>query len=503
MNTWGGGYITDIGYTSGYYREQSPRHLALACLLGGVEPPDISSDAPLTYLELGCGQGYGALAQSASNPCWEVVGIDFNPAHVASARALAAASGTATVRFIEADFTTLPEEPQFAAIPMADVVSLHGLWSWVGPAVRHGIVRLLRAKVKPGGIVHISYNALPGWQEALGLQRLVRETGLRQASRSDRQVQAGLENARALRSAGAEHLRRSPLVSTMLDSKHRLPGGYLAHEYMNEHWCPCFHADVAASLAGAKLEWVGSAALLENFRELMLTEEQRAIQDRFDDPIMRELVKDIALPRGFRNDVFVRGARRLGEAARNEALGGVVLAPLFAPGDFRFEMDLPAGRASIGEAFYAPIVAALVNGPRSVAALLTLPHIVGGPNNPAELAGVLVGTAQALPVSSDFGSSAEMSTRFNDVVARVVAPGGAPDRGMAFASARLGNAVPCRALDLFVYRRLREGPKEPDPQGWAAELARGQDADAADRLVEILSTIVTRQLPVWRTLQLI
>jgi SAM-dependent methyltransferase len=502
MNTWGGGYITDIGYTSGYYRQQSPRHLALACLLGGVEPPDISGSAPLTYLELGCGQGYGALVQAASNPCWEVVGIDFNPAHVASARALAAASGTANVRFIEADFATLPEEPQFAAIPVADVVSLHGLWSWVGPAVRHGIVRLLRAKVKPGGIVHISYNALPGWQDALGLQRLVRETGLRQASRSDRQVQAGLELARALRSAGAEHLR-SPLVSTMLDNKHRLPGGYLAHEYMNEHWRPCFHGDVATSLAGAKLEWVGSAALLENFRELMLTEEQRAIQDRFDDPIMRELVKDIALSRGFRHDVFVRGARRLSEAARNEALGSVVLAPLFAPGDFRFEMDLPAGRASIGEASYAPIVAALVNGPRSVAALLTLPHVAVGSNNPAELAGVLVGTEQALPVSSDFDSLAEMSTSFNDVIARVVAPGGAPDRGMAFASARLCNAVPCRALDLFVYRQLREKPNGPDPHGWAAELARGQDADAAARLVEILSTIVTRQLPVWRTLQLI
>lgn len=503
MSTWDNGYITDIGYTSGYYRQQSPRHLALACLLGGIEPPDLSGDVPLTYLELGCGQGYGALVQAASNPCWNVIAIDFNPAHVASARTLAAASSTANVRFIEADLTTLAEEPQAAAIPEAEVVSLHGLWSWVGPAVRHGIVRLLRAKVKPGGIVHVSYNALPGWQEALGLQRLVREAGLRQASRSDRQVHAGLELARALRSADAEHLCRSSLVSSMLDNKHRLPRGYLAHEYMNEHWSPCFHADVAASLAGAKLDWVGSAALLENFRELMLTEEQRAIQDRFDDPVMRELVKDAVLPRGFRHDVFVRGARRLSEAARNEALGRVVLAPLFAPGDFKFEMDLPAGRAGIGEAFYAPIVAALAEGPRSVAQLLALPHDVGRRNNPAELAGVLVGTEQALPVSSDLGSSGGTSATFNDVVARTVVPVSAPGQEMALASARLGNAVPCHALDLFVYRRLHEGQKEPDPQGWAAELAGGQHADDAARLAEILRSIVTRRLPVWRTLQLI
>ncbi len=46
--------------------------------------------------------------------------------------------------------------------------------------------------------------------------------------------------------------------------------GYLAHEYMNAHWSPCFHADVAAALADAKLDWAGSANLLESFPDLMM-----------------------------------------------------------------------------------------------------------------------------------------------------------------------------------------------------------------------------------------
>jgi len=503
MSGWGGGYVTDIGYTSGYYRQQSPRHLALACLLTGVEPPDMSRDAPLSYLELGCGQGYGALVLAASNPLWQVVAIDFNPAHVASARALAAASGTTNVRFIEADLATLAEDPQAAGIPEADVVSLHGVWTWVPPVVRRGIVRLLRAKVRPGGIVHVSYNALPGWQEALALQRLVREAGLRLASRSDRQVQEGLEVAQALRVAGAEHLRRSPLVAAMLDHRQHLPGGYLAHEYMNEYWSPSFHADVVADFVDAKLEWVGTAQLLENFRELMLTEEQRAIQDRFDDPVMRELVKDMAVSRGFRHDVFVRGVRRLDRAARDAALGDVVLAPLVSPDSFAFEMDLPAGHASFGQAFHAPIVAALTDRPRSIAELLALPDIEGNRNNPAELAGMLVGTEQALPVVLGRDQDAQRSATFNDLAARSISQCGPLDRGMAFASAELGNGVPCQALDLLVYGRLRACQGEPEPRRWAAELTDGRDGDQASRLAEILGKIVSQRLPVWRTLRLV
>ena len=65
---------------------------------------------------------------------------------------------------MEADLSQLAGSAEAAAIPAANFVSLHGLWSWVGPDVRAGIVRLLAAKTRPGGMVHISYNAMPAWQ---------------------------------------------------------------------------------------------------------------------------------------------------------------------------------------------------------------------------------------------------------------------------------------------------------------------------------------------------
>src|SRR6202011_4061311 len=83
----------------------------------------------------------------------------------------------------------------------ADIVTLHGLWSWVGDAARAGIVRLLAEKLRPGGIAYVSYNALPAWQGALGMQRVLLEAGVRAGSRSDRQVAAGWELVRAMSEA--------------------------------------------------------------------------------------------------------------------------------------------------------------------------------------------------------------------------------------------------------------------------------------------------------------
>ena len=81
---WGGGYVTDVPYIPGYYRHQSPLHLNLVCLIGGVAGLDLAPGRPLSYLELGCGRGFGALALAVCNPAWQVLGIDFNPAHIAA-----------------------------------------------------------------------------------------------------------------------------------------------------------------------------------------------------------------------------------------------------------------------------------------------------------------------------------------------------------------------------------------------------------------------------------
>ncbi len=499
MSGWGEGYVTDVAYMPGYYRQQSPLHLHLACLLGSVAGLNARPDAPLTYLDLGCGFGFGALALAASNPGWRVIGIDFAPAHVVTARALAAEARIGNAAFLEADLATLADTKVGLALPEADVVSVHGVWSWVPPPVQQGIVALLRDKLRPGGIAHISYNALPGWQSAIGMQRLLREAGSRVAARSDRQARAGLAAVRAL--AEAEAVQLGPVfVRRMLARLEQVPDSYLAHEYMNECWSPCFHADVVRALAGAKLEFVASAQLIENFPELTLTEAQRAVVGGFDDPLMRELAKDMCLDRALRHDVFVRGVRRLGRAARDAALGEVMLALTRTPDAFAYEAEVPGGQAALARDFYGPIVAELARGPRLVRDLLGLPGVTGSRDNPAELVGLLVGTEQAIPVAGPPGTT-EMAGLFNAVALRLLAQPGNLGAAFAMATGGIGSPLPCTVLDGCICAALNNGVM--DPRAIAGELAAGKPQEEGERLAQFVERRVADRAPAWRTLGLL
>ncbi len=98
MARWDEGYVTDVVYSSGFYREITPNWLAMTSLLLGHRPPDLSK--PFNYADVGCGNGVTTLAVAATCPCADVWGFDFNPAHVEFARGLAAQAGLTNVRFV-------------------------------------------------------------------------------------------------------------------------------------------------------------------------------------------------------------------------------------------------------------------------------------------------------------------------------------------------------------------------------------------------------------------
>ncbi|MGH7063672.1 MAG: class I SAM-dependent methyltransferase [Stellaceae bacterium] len=494
---WGGGYVTDTPYVPGYYRDQSPLHLNLACLLGGFAGLDLGPGRRLCYLELGCGQGFVTLALAACNPAWTVIGVDFNPAHIAAAREFAATARIANARFIEADLATLAAERAADDIPEVDVASLHGLWSWVTDAVRAGIVRLLARKIRPGGVVHVSYNALPAWQGALGMQRLVHAAGKRLAAPSGRQAEAGFETVRLLAEAAAHHLRGNPFVASLIDHAGRAPLAYLAHEYMNDAWRPAFHTDVVAAFAEAKLDWVASAKLLENFSALMLSEEVRTVSARFDDPLLRELIKDMCLTRGLRRDVFIRGARRLPPRERDAKLGEVVLGLAYPAARFTWDFEVPFGRAALERDFFGPIVDALAQGPRPVRELLALPELPRR-DNPGELVGMLVGTDQALPLLAPPGEPDARIRHFNAAAAGHFVRPENLNGGIALAASG-GAPVPCTMLDVFVAARLDEA-QSPDPAAWAASLGAGHPEDEQQRLRAHIDRLIAEHAPLWRQL---
>lgn len=86
MTDWSAGYVTDIGYTFGYYAELNPQRLALPLLAAGIVPPKVESAC-----ELGFGQGMSVnIHAAASTASWW--GTDFNPSQAGFAQELAGVS---------------------------------------------------------------------------------------------------------------------------------------------------------------------------------------------------------------------------------------------------------------------------------------------------------------------------------------------------------------------------------------------------------------------------
>jgi SAM-dependent methyltransferase len=495
---WSSGYVTDVAYTFGYYPEQSPHHMALCCLLGNAMPGfpcqgDTSQGDRLTYVEFGCGRGFGTLCLAASNPDWQVIGIDFMPVHVAEARELAERAGIRNVRFIEADLSSLDPD----TLPEIDVASAHGVWSWVADPVRQGIVRILAARLRAGGMFHVSYNVLPAWQGALGLQRLLRDTAHLSGGRSDRRAAGAIATVQALSASGAVHLDHTPLVKTLVRDLPRMPPEYLAHEYMNAAWRPCFHADVAEALSGAKLEYVAAGDVLENFPSLMLTDQQRAVFDGIADPALRELVKDTCLPRGLRHDVYVRGARWIDNGTRDAMLRGLTITLARPSAEFSYEATLPAGRASLERRFYQPVVKALDEGPQPVGALLALGAAQGGRENGAELVGMLVGTSQAMLVVRPGAEPGEAAAGLNEVMAERLLEGN-PGRAGALASLRLGAGLRTSPEDLVAAALLRRFGAGSSVETWADHLRLPVGSEARAAFIAASDAARDRLASVWR-----
>lgn len=304
MSDWSDGYVTKIGYSANYYQHLLPRLLAFAALSRGVAAPGGGSEA-LRVLELGCGQGVSANIIAAANPELDYTAIDFNPAHIANARALAGAAGTPNVHFLESSFEDIANDPASGCF---DVVTLHGIYSWVSAANREHIIRIARGKLRPGGMLYLSYNTYPGWATFVPIRKMLTDTiaDNPNAPIFD-QLDEGYGLFEQLTKLKSKYIHAIPGLVSYIEQLKGQDRSYVVHEFLNQEWTLFNFSEVAADMARAKLSYVGSAFLLDHIDGLNLTAEQREFLAAIRDPIRRESLRDLIVNQRFRRDIFMKG----------------------------------------------------------------------------------------------------------------------------------------------------------------------------------------------------
>lgn len=417
MGDWSAGYVVELGYTFGYYGELNPHRTLFSARNAGYTLPHIAS-----YCELGCGQGFSTNLLAAANPDIDFFATDFNPAQIAGAQALAEAAGTKNVRFFDDSFAEFEAR---ADLPQFDVIALHGIYSWIAKAHRETIIRFIDKRLKPGGLVYMSYNCLPGWSGPAPLRQLLRLAGDATPGAMPQKIEAGLALLERMQAARARWFATVPGIAERIERIKGQNRAYLAHEYMNADWTLFYHSDVARELAAARLSFVGSAHLLDHVDAVNLTADQQAILGEAADPVLRETLRDYMVNQQFRRDIFARGALPLSPGEARE----IWLDSRFALSTPRAQVPLKVagalGEATLQEDVYVPVLDALarpVEAGRSAA--ISLRQLLS--DNP-ELAGlgwarlqqailVLAGAGHVQPCPADArgeGRRRESARRFN------------------------------------------------------------------------------------------
>ena len=343
------GYVADVPYSYGYYRELNPLQARLALLNAGLAPPEQAC-----HCELGFGQGLSAnIHAAASASAW--YGNDFNPAQAGFARSLAKASG-ADARLSDeafADFCHRPDLPSF------DSISLHGVWSWISDSNRALITDFVRRKLKLGGVLYVSYNTQAGWVTMLPLRDLLTEhaaaTGTAGHATLAR-IDAAIAFAEKLFATTPLYAIANPLAVERLKAIKGQRRDYLAHEYFNRDWSPMPFSKMAQWLAPAGLAFACSAHCLDAIDALNLSAEQQRLLQEIPDTVFRETVRDLIVNQHFRCDYWVKGAKRLKPLEQEKALRSHRLMLVSPRAAVSLTFHGARGEVTMNDAVYQPML---------------------------------------------------------------------------------------------------------------------------------------------------
>jgi SAM-dependent methyltransferase len=507
MAVWSEGYFTDVPYTDRFYAELAPGYLAFACLRRGLRPPRL---APGTaYLELGCGNGYGLNLLAAANPRMDFWGVDFHPGQIDTARRLAEEAELSNIVFEDLSFAQLLDLPA-ERLPKFDVITLHGVYSWVSAENRAAIVKILDRALKPGGLVYVSYNCLPGWAALAPLQRFVAEHVARSVGDPQVRVMEAFRAALKVLEGGGAYFASIPFLKGRIEAALKEDPAYLIHEYLNARSQPLYHAEVVQELEGARLTFAASANIADDLVNLAAPAPLQDLVRDAVDPVWRETLLDYSADKPFRRDVFVRGRTELAPLELQRALDGTAFVLLVDPEKAAFEFPIPIGRITGQPGVYRPIIEALAEGPRTYGDLRSLPALAKLREGALmQAVTLLVGGRLIHPVSG-LGADGAVARRFNAAAERRGELGEIPKH---LASETAGTAVQVDLSELIAAGgELRSEPAEATVRrGWELMARTGRrlvrdgaiihdQAETEAELFRRIADFKTRRLPRLRDL---
>ena len=180
--------------------------------------------------------------------------------------------------------------------------------------------RFIDRHLRPGGLVYLSYNAMPGGRLSYPFNACCWRSAGDCREDSGARFSAAVRLVHKLAAVGAPSLAARAVASKLDGIEAGYPIAYLAHEYMGTNWLPLFVTEVREAMAAIGLVPAGSATLIDNFNSFALRRGHREALVFFEDPETRGLARDFLMDQRFRRDVYSRGSQMLDDEERRDRL---------------------------------------------------------------------------------------------------------------------------------------------------------------------------------------
>lgn len=267
--------------------------------LVGMQPAAVSS---CRMLEVGSAAGGNLLPMAANLPNSEFVGIDYSARQIEDGQQRIAQLGLTNVTL---HARNLMEE--LDDLGDFDFIVAHGVYSWVTRAVRDGLLRLCKERLRPNGIAYISYNTYPGWH----ITEIVREAMLFHA-RNAADPTEKVQRARAMLEFMSEHATENSYGGIFRSYAEFLQDGlkgssdaFLLHDELEETNEPVYFRDFVVHAQQHGLAYLAEVELREVLPHAFKPETQAKLQELASNSIDLEQYMDFLRNRMFRQTLLV------------------------------------------------------------------------------------------------------------------------------------------------------------------------------------------------------
>jgi hypothetical protein len=264
-------------------------------------------------LELGCGDGGNLVPMALALPNAAFVGIDAAPGAIAR--------GAALIDALELPNITLRAESIEDFAPAAgafDYVIAHGVYSWVGPAVRDRLLAICRHALADQGIAYVSYNALPGGRVRQALRDMLRFHTAEVAEPSERAAQGRALLRFLLEGWPAEH-DFAAVMRRQAEGALERGDASLLHDDLAEVNEPVYFHELVAHAKRHGLQYLAEADFFEMQTGVLSDPVAETLRD-VEDPIRREQFLDFLKGRMFRQTLLCRAEHGIDRTPRPEIL---------------------------------------------------------------------------------------------------------------------------------------------------------------------------------------